>query len=185
MQVQNFVESFCVLILIKPNTRKWAYTDSSTLTYSITRHRMGKGGYFVAQGDIPWFFKILFWVFVKSQSGCSGVLWCSQILHHRNFFLVPVYFSVACPSFEVLSFKIVTAQNIYVIVTHWSILWFVCGDALSGKSVCVCVCLIISWINVIGRLIWSVNGSVCLCVLCVFYSPFFNFFFIEIQPAKY
>ena len=59
MKVQNFVESLCILYLLyhcslgnqsrcadllllitKPSTAKWAYTDSSTLSYTITRNTM-------------------------------------------------------------------------------------------------------------------------------------------------
>ena len=56
VKVQTFIESLCILYLlyhfidnqtrcadlilfvIKPSTTKWAYTESSTLTYSITKH---------------------------------------------------------------------------------------------------------------------------------------------------
>ena len=57
MKVQNSIETLCfvcllyhcslgkqtscadlLLMIIKPSTTKWAYTDSGTLTYSITRH---------------------------------------------------------------------------------------------------------------------------------------------------
>ena len=65
MKVQNFLESFCILYLLyhwslgnrrcadllciitKPSTTKWAYTVSSTLTYTITRHTTGLGGWVV------------------------------------------------------------------------------------------------------------------------------------------
>ena len=30
-----------LLVITKPSTTKWAYTDSSTLTYAVTRHTMG------------------------------------------------------------------------------------------------------------------------------------------------
>ena len=63
-----FTVSFEVLILLLPNlvwlytiiitkaiTTKWAYTDSSTLTYTIIRHTTGRG-VFAAQGDKPFFF---------------------------------------------------------------------------------------------------------------------------------
>ena len=40
-----------LFIVTKPSTTKWAYTDSSTLTYTITTHTTG--GYFAAQGDKP------------------------------------------------------------------------------------------------------------------------------------
>ena len=73
MKVQDFIESLCILYLLlhrslyhqrgcadllfiitKPSTTKWANTDSSTLTYTTTRHTKGWVGYFVAQGDKPW-----------------------------------------------------------------------------------------------------------------------------------
>ena len=60
MKVKNFTKYLCILYLLyqwslgnqrrcadllfiitKPNTTKWAYTDSSTLTYTITSHTMG------------------------------------------------------------------------------------------------------------------------------------------------
>ena len=60
VKVQNFIESLFTLYLLhywplgnqtrcadilllvtKPSTTKWAYTDSSTLTYSITGHTVG------------------------------------------------------------------------------------------------------------------------------------------------
>ena len=63
LKVQNFIESLCILyplhywslciqrrcanllfIITKPSTTQWAYTDSSTLTCTITRHAMGWGG---------------------------------------------------------------------------------------------------------------------------------------------
>ena len=62
MKVQNFIESLCIvylmyhwslctqtrctellLIITKPTTTKWAYTDSSTLICSITRHTTERG----------------------------------------------------------------------------------------------------------------------------------------------
>ena len=64
VQVQNFIESLCILylkyhwslcnqsyadllfIITKPSTTEWAYTDSSTLSYTITRHTMGEGGFY-------------------------------------------------------------------------------------------------------------------------------------------
>ena len=71
MKAQSFIESLCILYLLyhdrlatkdgvliyilfiitKPSTTKWAYTDSSTLTYSIIRHTMR--GYFAKQGNKP------------------------------------------------------------------------------------------------------------------------------------
>ena len=63
MKVKNFIESLCILyllyhwslgnrgrcadllyIIIKPSTTKWTYSDSSTLTYTITRHTTGRAG---------------------------------------------------------------------------------------------------------------------------------------------
>ena len=41
-----------LLLITKQSTRKWAYTNSSILTHTITRH--ATGGYFAAQGDKPW-----------------------------------------------------------------------------------------------------------------------------------
>ena len=62
MQIQNFIEYVCfsyllyrwslgnqtrcadlLLIISKLSTTKWAYTDGSSLTYSITRHRTERG----------------------------------------------------------------------------------------------------------------------------------------------
>ena len=62
VKVQNFIESLCILYLLyqwslgsqsrcadllfiitKPSTTKLAYTDSFTLTYTITRHKTGWG----------------------------------------------------------------------------------------------------------------------------------------------
>ena len=40
-----------LLLITKPSTTKWAYTDSGTSTYSITRHT--NGGYFAAQSNNP------------------------------------------------------------------------------------------------------------------------------------
>ena len=65
-----------LLIITKPSTRKWAQSDSSTLTYSITRHTTGvglvcgwEGGvYFAMQGDNkPW------WVFCVCLCMCVCV----------------------------------------------------------------------------------------------------------------
>ena len=36
--------TYLLLIITKPSTTKWAYTDSSTLTYTITRHTIGEKG---------------------------------------------------------------------------------------------------------------------------------------------
>ena len=91
VQVQNFIESLRILYLLyhwslcnqtrcadlllvitKPSTRKWAYIDSSTLTYSITRHRTG--GYFAAQGDKVLFFFFFFFSFFFFFGGGRGGL---------------------------------------------------------------------------------------------------------------
>ena len=63
VKIHNFIESLCIICLLyhwslgmqrrcadcadllfiitKPSTTKWGYTDSSTLTYTITRHTTG------------------------------------------------------------------------------------------------------------------------------------------------
>ena len=62
VKVQNSIESLCILYLlfhwsaglllltIKPNTTKWACTDSSTLTYSIIWHVLEATSSLVACG---------------------------------------------------------------------------------------------------------------------------------------
>ena len=50
-------------MIAKLSTTELAYTDSSTLTYSITRHTTrGGGGYFAAEGDKPCFVLASAWV---------------------------------------------------------------------------------------------------------------------------
>ena len=41
-----------LFLLTKPNTTKWAYTGSNTLTYTITRHAMGRGFFCARQQNL-------------------------------------------------------------------------------------------------------------------------------------
>ena len=96
MKVQNFIESLCfwhlpyhwsfgnqtkcadlLLLITKQSTTKWAYTDSSTLTYSITRHITGGGGVvFCCAGDKPCFGCI--WVLSWGSLFChTDLIWCN------------------------------------------------------------------------------------------------------------
>ena len=73
VSILNYIESLCILYLLyhwslgnqrkcadllfivtKPTATKWAYADSSTLTYTITRHTT-RGGVVISQGDKPCF----------------------------------------------------------------------------------------------------------------------------------
>ena len=66
-----------LLLITKRSTTRWAYTDSSTLTYSITKHKTG-GGYFSPQGDKPcfsWFVSFLLFL-TKSLISASVLPVC-------------------------------------------------------------------------------------------------------------
>ena len=107
---QNFIESLCILYLLyywslcndshctyllllitKPSTTKWVYTDSRALTYSIIRHTIR--GYSSAQGDKPclscvWWFLVLlfFWHENATMSfllllGSIAACWAEQQPH--------------------------------------------------------------------------------------------------------
>ena len=105
-----------LFIIPKPCTSKWAYTDSSNLTYTVTRHTTG--GYFAAQGDKPRVFSdhwrspvsakttlpsvlsdqwrspvlsrtVPYWVFFRT----SDVLPCYRGLYHTGCSFGPVTFS--------------------------------------------------------------------------------------------
>ena len=75
VKVQNLIDSLCIwyplyhwcignqtrcadllLLITEPSTTKWAITDSSTLTHSITTGPRWRWGYFAAQGDKLFFF---------------------------------------------------------------------------------------------------------------------------------
>ena len=118
---QNFIESLCSLYLLyhwslanqwrcasllfiitKPSTTKWACTDSSTLTYTVTRHTVG----------VFFFLKMMlfmltgkgWWTAVKrctcntlcakAPSVCGGVSWC--VYSHRVLRLQRVGVSSLC-----------------------------------------------------------------------------------------
>ena len=110
MKDQNFIESLCILyplyywslcnethcaylllLITKPSTTKWVYTDSRALTYSIIRQTMR--GYSAAQGDKPclscvwWFlFLLFFWHENATMSfllllGSIAACWAEQQPH--------------------------------------------------------------------------------------------------------
>ena len=100
MKDQNFIESLCILYLLyywslcnethcvyllllitKPSTTKWVYTDSRALTYSIIRQTMR--GYSAAQGDKPclscvWSFLLLLFFLARE---CNHVISSVARLH--------------------------------------------------------------------------------------------------------
>ena len=92
-RVQNFIESLCVLYFLnhrslphqtrcadllftiaKPSTSKWAYIESSILTYSITRNTIQGWGVFChARRQTFFFFVLLYYYFGESARDASSL----------------------------------------------------------------------------------------------------------------
>ena len=113
VKAQNFIESLCTLYLLyrwflgsqsryadllfkiaKPSTTKWAYTDSSFLTY--TRHTVGE--YFAVWGDSPGIQSIVLVFLVFSLPKPSVKATVSQTF--LSYFLVPYLLPKNKPSFK-------------------------------------------------------------------------------------
>ena len=94
VQVQNFIKSSCILhllhhwslgsktrcadlplIITKPSTSKWAYIESSILTYSITRNTIQGWGVFchARRQTFFFFFFLLYYYFGESARDASSL----------------------------------------------------------------------------------------------------------------